>query len=126
MGEFEEAGCQVVVVARGTIESGLKWLENVKLPFPLLLDISLTLYRSLGLKRSVKAVWTIPTIVSYAEEKVAGVPSTPAYEGDDLHVLGGDFIVDPTGKLLYAYPSKTSSDRPSLDDVLTVLENLKT
>ena len=118
MGEFQEAGCQVVAVARGTVESGLKWLNNVKLPFPLLLDIKLALYRNLGLRRSVKAVWTISSIVSYAEEKVAGIPGAPAYEGDDVHVLGGDFIVDSTGKLTYAYSSKTSSDRPSVDEVL--------
>lgn len=118
MGEFREAGCQVVAVARGTNESALKWLDNVKLPFSLLLDINLTLYRNLGLKRSVKAVWSVSNIVGYAEEKVAGVPGAPAYEGDDLHVMGGDFVVDSTGKLVYAYSSKTSSDRPSVDDVL--------
>ncbi len=121
---LEGLGCQVVVVARGTAESAEKWLEYTKLTFPLLLDFDLKLYRHFGLRRSVSAVWSIPTLLSYAEEKVAGVPPAPSYPGDDIHVLGGDFIVDSRGQLVYAYLSKFSSDRPQLDDVFETIVQL--
>lgn len=110
-------------MARGIRESADKWLRHTKVTYPLLLDPDLTLYRYLGLRRSVTAVWTIPTLLSYAEDKVSGVPPAPPYPGDDIHVLGGDFILDSTGKVLYAYCSKFSSDRPSLDEIFKVLEN---
>lgn len=112
--QLEGLGCQVVVVARGTRESADIWFKHTQISYPLLLDPDLTMYRYFGLGRSVTAVWTIPTLLTYAKEKVAGVPPAPAYPGDDIHVLGGDFIFDSTGKVVYAYCSKFSSDRPPL------------
>ena len=106
-------------------DSGLQFIKFAKLTFPLFLDGKREFYRSLGLKRSIKAVWSVPTLKSYAEEKVAEVPPTPALAGDDLHVMGGDFIVDRKGKLVYAYPSKSSSDRPTIEQVLEELKSLK-
>ncbi len=113
-----------MVVARGTADSARKWLEYTKVSFPLLLDFGLELYRQFGLKRSVEAVWSISTLLAYAEEKVDGVPPAPSYTGDDIHVLGGDFIVDNKGQLLYSYLSKFSSDRPKVDHVFQTISQL--
>ena len=121
MAEFQKLECQIVVVACGIQKSGLKWMETTKLSFPLFLDIDLKLYRLLGLRRSVKRVWGVYSLLGYAEEKVAGKKSTPRYEGDDVHVMGGDFIVNSAGQLVYAYQSKTQRDRPAVGDLLQFL-----
>ena len=110
-------------MARGTRKNAEKWLEHTKLTYPLLLDPDLVLYRHFGLRRSVSAVWTVPSLMSYAEDKIAGVASAPSYPGDDLHVMGGDFILDSTGKILYAYCSKFAADRPSVDDIFKLMVN---
>ena len=89
----------------------------------LFLDGGLTLYRLLGLRRSAKAVWNVATMLSYAEEAVLGLPGHRALPGDDLHVLGGDFVVDGQGRLVYAYCSKHSSDRPQLKEILSCLDD---
>ena len=112
----------MVIVACAIRSSAQKWLDSTKLPFPLLTDIDLTLYRHLGLRRRAKVVWEVETIIHYAQEKAASVSPSPMYEGDDLHVMGGDFAVDSTGKLVYAYSSKTPSDRPAVTDVLESLK----
>ncbi len=44
--------------------------------------------------------------------------------GDDTSQLGGDFIVEKGGILRLAYPSHEPSDRPSVDDLLKVLNTL--
>ena len=120
-----DLGCQVVVVAsNGNRESGLEFRKLVNLSFPLLLDGERQFYRRLGLKRSIVAVWSVKTLKSYAEEKIAEVPPTPALPGDDLHVLGGDFIANSSGKIVFTYPSKTSSDRPSIARLLDELRSL--
>ena len=120
-----DLGCQVIVVAsNGNRESGLKFRKMVDLLFPLLLDGERQFYRRLGLKRSITAVWSVMTLKAYAEEKVAEVPPTLALPGDDLHVLGGDFIADSSGKIVFTYPSKTSSDRPSIARLLDELRSL--
>jgi hypothetical protein len=38
--------------------------------------------------------------------------------GEDLFQLGGDFVLDGAGRLVFAYPSKTSTDRPSVAGLL--------
>ena len=121
--QFGELNCEVVVVARGVREDGLKWLETTGYTFPLLLDINRELYKCFGLRRSVAGVWTIAAIIGYAEEKLAGIPAAPHYPGDDLHTMGGDFIVDSAGKPVYIYCSKTSQDRPDVCKLLTSLRN---
>ena len=122
--ELKGRGCKVVIVAAGTKESGTKWQKDYRLPFPLIVDPGWKLYRRLGRKRSAK-IWEIATIVSYSEYKLAGIPPTSAYEGDDLHLLAGDYIVDDKGKLLFAYPTKTSNDRPTLEQLVTALDDLR-
>ncbi len=123
--ELQERSCKVVVVARATRDSGLKWMDTEGFSNTLVLDPSLNLYRHFGLKRSVQGVWSVATLCSYARDRVAKVTPSPSYEGDDLHVMGGDFITDTNGKLVYAYPSKYSYDRPSVQQILAALDNIK-
>lgn len=121
MVKFQERNCKVVVVAHGIRESALKWLANTQISFPLLLDKDPQLYRVLGLRKSVLGVWRLDSVLHYAEEKVAGIKGSPAYEGDDLNLMGGDFIVDSERRLEYSYRSTTARDRPSVDDLLSFL-----
>ena len=86
---FEQLGCQVVVVDSGTRESGLEWLHERGYPFPLLIDRDRVFYHQLGLRRFLN--------------------------------LGGDFIVDSTGKLLYAHHCKNQFDRPDIEALVEFL-----
>ena len=115
------AGSQVVIIARATRPSALLWLERAGLPFSLLLDPYLALYRQLGLKRDASKVWNVDAMVHYAQEKVAERPALPAYPGDDLQVFGGDFVFKSDGELCYSYPSKYPTDRPAIESLLSSL-----
>ena len=108
-------------MSRSSQESGAEFVEVKKCPCTLLLDFDLVFYRQLGLKRSVKNVFEIPTMLTYAERHHAGIPFLKLYADDDLLVMGGDFIVDSSGRLIYAYPSKKYTDRPSVNTLLEVL-----
>ena len=114
-------GCQIVVVASGTQEGGLKWLERYKLPFPLLLDRELVLYRMFGLRRSIQVAWDLKIFVAYAEAVAGGRVDNIAFSGDDVTVIGGDFIADSSGKLLYSYCSKEQYDRPQVEELFKEL-----
>ena len=110
-----------MVVASGTREGGLKWLEKYGLPFPLLLDQKLVLYRMFGIRRSVQVAWDLNIFIAYAEAVAGGRVDNIAFSGDDVTVIGGDFIVDASGKLLYSYCSKEQYDRPSVDELFEIL-----
>ena len=100
-------------------------MERTEFSYPLLLDKDRKLYRQLGLRRSA-AIWNVSTLVGYAEEKIAKVSGVPAYAGDDLHVMGGDYITDSRGKVVYAYSSKTQRDRPNVSDLTKFLTEQST
>ena len=110
-----------MVVASGTRDGGLKWLERYKSTLPLLLDRDLVLYRLFGIRRLLKVAWDLKVFIAYAEAVAGGRVDNIAYEGDDVTVIGGDFIADATGKLIYSYCSKEQYDRPDID---TLLENI--
>jgi peroxiredoxin len=108
-------------VASGTREGGLQWLETYKSPFPLLLDQDLVLYRMFGIRRLLKVAWDLKVFIAYAEAVVKGRVDNIAYSGDDVTVIGGDFIVDSSGKVLYSYRSKEQYDRPQVEKLLEPL-----
>jgi len=116
-----------VVLTVGTVESGRKWKQDTGIKFPLLSNPDWSLYRMLGCKRNVSTVHTIKNMVGYAEDGIAGkkLPSENLYDGDDLHIMAGDFIVNKEGKFLYSYPTKFPQDRPSVDSILSALSELK-
>lgn len=110
-----------MVVASGNQEGGRRWLETYKSPFPLLLDQDLVLYRLFGIRRLLKVAWDLKVFVAYAEAVAGGRVDNIAYTGDDVTVIGGDFIVDTSGKVLYSYRSKEQYDRPKVGDLMEVL-----
>ena len=113
------------MVAFTLVESAVTWVNDCGFDFPLVVDTERTVYVSLGLPRSV-LVWTMQTLRNYAEQMVMdGTEQRNRGKGDDLHQMGGDFIVNSTGKLVFVYHGKTSYDRPSVDDLLAALRTLQ-
>lgn len=87
-------------------------------------DPARQLYRVLGLTRSVAKVWSISSLVYYAEQKRAGRKLVAVFEEDDLTQMGGDFVFDKDGKLALVYRSKVSTDRPSVEDLLKCVKDV--
>lgn len=112
-----------MAVARGTREAGLKWLEERKFPFPLLLDQGRALYRQLGLRRYLPESFNLPLFWKYAENQVVNGDDRLAVPGEDLTVMGGDFIVDSSGKLIFAHCSRHQYDRSKVEDILQCLKD---
>lgn len=108
----------------GVREGALKWLEETKFSFPMLLDIDRHLYAAFGLQRSVLKVWGIGSMIYYAEKMAEGIPLPKPYENihDDHIQMGGDFVVDQHGNIRMIYCSKTSSDRPPVQTVIDALQ----
>lgn len=59
------------------------------------------------------------SIMRYYAEKVINGDTLPNMGvREDTIQLGGDFTVNVTGTMTFLYPSKTSTDRPSLSQIL--------
>lgn len=96
-------------------------LKDVSSPFPVLVDLSRSTYRTWGLVRtSYAAVWLDPRVwARYARLMAAG--ERPRGLGRDTRQLGGDFVVRPDGIVGYARPQQRD-DRPSVGRLLRVIE----
>ena len=80
-------------------------------------------YRQVGLRRFLKNSCCIETFKCYADGHLAGTwRGEPSYPGSDNSVMGGDFIVDSTGKLLYAHLCKNQFDRPDIETLVEFMQ----
>ena len=108
-------------MSSGTQESGMEWLQNHGFSFPLLIDRDRVFYRQVGLRRFLKNSFCVKTFKRYADEENASTGTTRVeglYSGSDWAVMGGDFVVDSSGKLLYAHLCKNQFDRPDIETLV--------
>jgi hypothetical protein len=98
-------------------------LQGLDVPYPILVDRDRRAYQAWGFERgSVLGIWGDPRVwLRYGRELAGGVrlrrPGT-----DTLQlVLGGDFVVDPAGTVVYARPQQRD-DRPPVAELVNALE----
>jgi len=121
--EVANAGARVVVVSFGSLQGAAGWLKDTGCKLEMFLDPDRSLYRALGLPRSVSKVWGISTIHFYAGEVASGrtLPKSQQEEDDPLQ-MGGDFTLNRTGHLILCHPSSNPRDRPSLEKIIAVVK----
>lgn len=96
-------------------------LAELAVPWPVLVDLERGAYRAWGLGRArLTQIWLSPAPwVRYAR-LVAGGERLRRLGRDTLQ-LGGDFVVDPRGRIAYARPQRRD-DRPPVGVLLLALE----
>jgi hypothetical protein len=89
---------------------------------PVLGDPERVVYRAFGLGRLPwHRVFTLKTVAIYFGLMLRGrFPQPP---GQDAMQQGGDFIVDGEGIIRFAYPGRTSDDRPPVDALMGALRS---
>lgn len=64
-------------------------------------------------------------VSAYGQKKLAGVKIPPVYTGDDILLMGGDYVMKNDGTMLYAYPT-IENERPTVEELLDVLKKNST
>jgi alkyl hydroperoxide reductase subunit AhpC len=111
---------EVLIISFGTMPAAERWLEETCNPFRLLLDPERTVYDDYGLERSLARSWNLRTIWRYVQLLTSG-RSWRGIQGDSAQ-LGGDFIVDADGIVQLAYRSHDPTDRPDVDELLSIMQ----
>jgi len=95
-------------------------LAGLDVPYPVLVDRERETYRAWGLRRSsVAGVWLDPRLwARYASLLVRG--ERLRRPGSDTLQLGGDFVIDREGIVVYAR-SQERDDRPPVGELLAAL-----
>ena len=118
--DFEAANTNVVTVSFGTPYWIQVWLQETQSPFPFLMDAEKMSYQAYDLESSTLRSWSPATVLYYAKAKLQGREMMK--QRGDAHQLGGDFIINPQGRIRLSHPSANPADRPSVDALLTALQ----
>lgn len=117
---LEARSVRVLIISFSVLEGAQIWLEQTGCKYPMLLDQQRKIYRSFGLGSSYSKVMKFRCLLTYSEYGVVDrdFPDIPPRLLEDLYQMGGDFLIDESGKVILCHPSKTPLDRPSVEDIL--------
>uniref|UniRef100_A0A1X7V0E1 Alkyl hydroperoxide reductase subunit C/ Thiol specific antioxidant domain-containing protein n=1 Tax=Amphimedon queenslandica TaxID=400682 RepID=A0A1X7V0E1_AMPQE len=121
MDEFSEASCNVVAIATGNRENAFTWIKKHNVPVPLFIDDEKFLYNCFGLGRRCTLLG-LHMIDRYATKVIKNDPIPPAYSGDDLFLMGGDFILNERREVVYQFATE-ENERPTIDELLSSINN---
>jgi hypothetical protein len=116
---------QIVVVSFAPPELLTRFERELGLGLTLLADPGRAAYAAFGFERgSVTRVWLDPRVwLRYAALFARGQRPRGA-QGDTLQ-LGGDAVLDPSGRLAWVHRSRGPEDRPSLPALRPALTSLR-
>jgi peroxiredoxin len=119
---IRQAGVEVVFVAFHDPELMMsKMLRDLDLPFLLLLDRAREAYARWGLATgtltSVLTPGLLWAVVKQILKREPSMGSAPPHHGQ----LGGDFVVDPAGNLVFVNRMRSIYDRAHVEDMLAAV-----
>jgi hypothetical protein len=113
------AGVNVLVVSQATPTVLARYLKHHPQPVPVVGDPDRAAYRAFGLERTSWPGLMRPAVLArYLGLMLRGYLFRVPYRGEDVLQLGGDFLLDRVGRVVFAYPSRTATDRPGIDELL--------
>lgn len=99
------------------------YLQRQGLTFPVLSDPDRTTYQAFGIGRgTVRRVWGWRMARRYLEIfRAQGFQRLERATEDTLQ-LGGNFIINPAGTLIYGYWGEGPDDRPAIQSLVEAIE----
>lgn len=123
-GRYEEIralGAEVIVVSFAPVERLPAYQALHAWPFPIVSDPDRAAYQAFGLGSAGWGALLRPRVWRrYFALVLQGHRIQAAT--DDVHQLGGDFVLDRSRRLLYAHRSTDPADRPPTEDLVKALE----
>jgi peroxiredoxin len=119
---FAAAGCSVLVVSQAKPELLARYLARHPWHVPMVADPERAAYRAFGLERTSWLTFFRPRVLwGYFRGILRGYGVKKPYAGEDVLQLGGDFVLDRRGRVVFAYPSANPTDRPTVAALLAAV-----
>lgn len=123
--EIRRLGAEVLVVTQARPELLAAFLRDQPQPFLVVADPTRTVYRAYGLERTTwKTVLRLRVVLRYLRLIFRGWAPRRAYQGEDVLQLGGDFVLDREGRLVYSFRSADPTDRPPFAELLQAVRSV--
>jgi peroxiredoxin len=95
--------------------------RELKLPFPVLSDVTAEVYRAFGLGKGM----VIRTRTLLAAARLVWRAKRLYRPIGDIMQIGGDFIVDGAGIVRFAHSSEDPTERPDVIELMRLIASLK-
>ena len=97
---------------------------HLDVPFPILADVDRLVYRAFDLRRGpVHRIWNPGTLRLYADLLRRGRRLQRPTE--DTRQLGGDFVIDPAGRLSAGFWPRSPDDRPTMSALIEAVHQAR-
>lgn len=116
------AGCSVLVVTQAKPEMVSHYVARASWHVPIVADPERAAYKAFGLERTGLLTFFRPGVVwGYLWGMLRGYAPKMPYKGEDVMQLGGDFVLDRSRRVVFAYSSATPTDRPRVSAIRAAL-----
>ena len=114
---------RVAIVTFESLATARTYKQQTGLSWPILLDTDRKLYAAYGMERgSIAEVLGLRSWWIYAKLLVRGRRLRSS--AGDIYQLGGDVLIDPEGRIRLHHVGRGPADRPSIDQILQLIESL--
>jgi AhpC/TSA antioxidant enzyme len=119
---FRHSGCEILIVTQAEPPLLRQFLDRNPQPFPVVGDPERLAYRAFGLERTSWLTFFKPSVIwGYLRLMLRGTwVKMPTLE-EDVRQLGGDFILDLNGRVVWSYTSADPTARPGIEELLQVV-----
>jgi hypothetical protein len=118
--ELTELRARVIVISFESPERAALFAESESVSFPLLLDPSRRAYAAFGLEQgSFREIWTLKSLVAYIRGLLGG--QALHMPRGDITQLGGDFVLDGSGRIVFFHRSSEPADRPHASAIVAAV-----
>lgn len=112
---------RAVVVSFESPARAAMFANAESVPFPLLLDPTRRAYAAFGLQKGTASrLWGWSTLTAYLRGIVQG--RRLALPHADITQLGGDFVLNAEGRIVFVHRSEEPADRPAISEILAALD----
>lgn len=122
--DLDRLDVNVKVITFDNDVMAMAYVKATDLQWPLLFDSDLNFYKAYGMgNASWWSLYRPASIVKYLKLIFQG--KGPGKPGKDWQQLGGDVLIDPEGVVRMHYVSADPHDRPTVEEILDVIEQDK-
>src|SRR4051812_25082325 len=121
---LRERSVQVVVVTFTPPAKIAAFLARRPQPLPIVSDPGREAYRAFGLKRTNVFAFFKPRVLGKFLRQIWHGGRVQRPVDNDVLQLGGDFLFDADGKLVWSWRSQDATDRPTPSDIRGAVEAL--
>jgi peroxiredoxin len=116
---FAAAGCSVLVVSQAEPDTLARYLSRRAWHVPVVADPERVAYAAFRLERTGWLTFFRPKVVwGYFRGMARGYGVKAPHAGEDVLQLGGDFVLNRRGEVVFAYRSADPADRPTVAALL--------